>query len=64
MKLVKDGKGNYFCNADRPYFLERRLDGWDVYQIISVLSYDYLMSVDTLKEFRLIMKNRNGGDNH
>lgn len=63
MKLVKDGKGNYY-SYKRLYFLERCLDGWDVYECLSDGKYYYVFSVDTLKEFRLIMENRKGGDYH
>ena len=59
MKLVKDGKGNYYSD-DRHYFLERCFDGWDVSELLTDGKYDYVFSVDTLKEFRLIMKNREG----
>lgn len=57
MKLVKDGNGNYF-SADRGFYLERCLDGWNVYELSNCSDYKYAMSVDTLSEFRLIMANQ------
>lgn len=63
MKLVKDGNGDYY-SVDRLFWLVRCLDGWDVHQRSSVGNYHYVYSVDTLKEFRLIMKNRKGGDSY
>lgn len=61
MKLVKDGKGNYF-SADRGFWLERCLRGWDVYELFNDGKYHYSFSVDTLKEFRLIQKYCEGGE--
>lgn len=54
MRLFKDGLGNYYT-CDGQFFIERCLSGWDVHKKNSDGFFEYDFSVDTLKEFRLMI---------
>ncbi len=58
MHLIRDAVTGDYYSATQHFRLEKCLKGWDVHELAPDGRYRYSFTVDTLKEFRLIMKNR------